>query len=285
LTNGTAYTFTVTATNAAGTGPASAASTSVVPAGLPGSPTGLNATPGNAQVGLSWVAAGTNGSAITDYVIQYRVTGTTPWSTFTDAMSPQTSTTVTGLTAGTSYDFQVLAVNGVGSGAASVVATATPTAVAPQLLSDPGFELGNGGWIPFVVGTISRVSSPTHGGSFALQVTATSSTANLVGMTANSVVTNSVAGATYTASCYVWPTSANLNVQIRFLEYTQNYSRSIHFSTTTVAKLPLGAWTLLQISSVAVNSGERMIPQIYSSNETSKTGSLVYDDCSVTAAK
>jgi GTP cyclohydrolase I len=34
---------------------------------------------------------------------------------------------------------------------------------------------------------------------------------------------------------------------------------------------------------VAVRAGERIIPQIYSSKETTANGSLVYDDCSLTS--
>ena len=52
LTNGTAYTFTVKATNAVGTGAASAASNAVTPAApivVPGAPTIGTATAGNAQ--------------------------------------------------------------------------------------------------------------------------------------------------------------------------------------------------------------------------------------------
>src|SRR5205823_8968187 len=56
LTNGTAYTFTVTATNAIGTGPASAASAPVTPATVPGSPTAATASPGNAQAAVPWTA-------------------------------------------------------------------------------------------------------------------------------------------------------------------------------------------------------------------------------------
>ena len=43
LTNGTAYTFTVHATNAAGNGPESSPSNSVTPFGIPGAPTGVSA--------------------------------------------------------------------------------------------------------------------------------------------------------------------------------------------------------------------------------------------------
>ena len=49
LTNGTAYTFTVIATNVNGTSPASSASNSVTPSTVPGAPTIGTATAGNAQ--------------------------------------------------------------------------------------------------------------------------------------------------------------------------------------------------------------------------------------------
>ena len=42
LTNGTSYTFTVTASNSAGTSPASAASAPAIPATAPGVPTGVD---------------------------------------------------------------------------------------------------------------------------------------------------------------------------------------------------------------------------------------------------
>ncbi len=123
------------------------------------------------------------------------------------------------------YDVQVSAVNTVGAGAPSTVATGTPTAAPPpptELLPDPGFESGVGGWKAFLVGNLATVSAPVHSGSHALQVTAPSSSANLVGLTQNTVVANSVAGRNYTASCWVDASAANLNEQIRFLEYNQS---------------------------------------------------------------
>src|ERR1019366_3206525 len=60
LTNGTAYTFKVAAINAVGTGPQSAASNSVTPtastAKVPGAPTHVVATAGNASAKLTWTA-------------------------------------------------------------------------------------------------------------------------------------------------------------------------------------------------------------------------------------
>ncbi|MGA2027532.1 MAG: fibronectin type III domain-containing protein [Syntrophobacteraceae bacterium] len=70
LTNGTAYTFTVKATNAVGTGPASSPSKPVTPATVPGAPTGVTAKAGNASAMVSFTApASDGGSPITSYIV------------------------------------------------------------------------------------------------------------------------------------------------------------------------------------------------------------------------
>ena len=57
LTNGTTYTFTVTATNSLGTGPASAPSNAVTPGPVPAAPTAVTAaTAGPGSVTVSWSA-------------------------------------------------------------------------------------------------------------------------------------------------------------------------------------------------------------------------------------
>ena len=65
LTNGTTYTFKVSAINAIGTGAQSAASNAVTPASVPGAPVINSATPGDSKVTLNWGAPGDGGSAIT----------------------------------------------------------------------------------------------------------------------------------------------------------------------------------------------------------------------------
>jgi Fibronectin type III domain len=257
------------------------------PITLAGAPTDVTVVAGNGTAKLSFQApANDGGTPITGYVVETLYNGPeTPGAT-----SP---ITVTGLTNGTPYRFVVWAVTAVGAGADSAQTVAV-TPVAPtnppppppsgtQLLPDPGFEAGIGGWVLFGTGAISRVSTPVHSGLDALQVTATSASPVLAGITQNSVVTNSVAGKQYSFSCWVNPSTAGLTVYARFLEYTQNYSSDIHIATATAAKLPANVWTQVVVNGVAVNSGERVIPQIYAGNETTATGVIRYDDCSVTA--
>ncbi|NVN89387.1 MAG: M6 family metalloprotease domain-containing protein [Desulfuromonadales bacterium] len=112
LTNGTAYTFRVTAANSVGTGSPSSASNSVTPATVPDAPVIETATVGSGQVTVSFSApASDGGSALTGYTV--RSSGG-QWAT--GASSP---IAVTGLTNGTAYTFTVLAGNGVGNGASS----------------------------------------------------------------------------------------------------------------------------------------------------------------------
>ena len=121
LTNGTTYTFKVRAVNRKGDGTASAAVTAT-PATTPAAPTALTVVTGNQQVRLSWTApTNTGGANITGY--EYSQDNGSSWSA-TNATT--TSYTVTGLTNGTTYTFQVRAVNKKGNGAESAAKTATP---------------------------------------------------------------------------------------------------------------------------------------------------------------
>ena len=136
LVNGLEYVFEVRAVNALGKGPVeTAAATPVLRTGppppppppgprqtVPDAPTNLLADGGNEQVALSWEAPENDGGfAITDYEV--RINGRGSWISIG---STHTTHTVTGLTNGTVYVFQVRAVNAAGSSPYSNRAEATP---------------------------------------------------------------------------------------------------------------------------------------------------------------
>ncbi len=130
LTDGTPYTFTVTATNSIGTGPSSSPSTPVTPIGRPGAPTGVTAAPGNANALVTWNAPAANGSPITSYTVTPYISGTAQSPTAVNGSPPATSVTITNLTNGTPYTFQVTATNSVGTGSAgSTVGSVTPATI------------------------------------------------------------------------------------------------------------------------------------------------------------
>lgn len=97
----------------------------------PSVPLNLTATAGNKQVSLSWNTPNSDGGvSITDYIVQYSTDGNT-WTIFNDGVSTSTSATVTGLTNGTLYYFQVAAINSIGTGPYTNSVTATPVNQAP----------------------------------------------------------------------------------------------------------------------------------------------------------
>ena len=146
LTNGDAYTFTVTATNGVGTGPASAPSNSVTPsapASVPGAPTGVSAAAGNASAVVSFSApVSDGGSAITGYTVT-AADATTPANGGQTKAGGASPVTVTGLTNGDAYTFTVTATNGVGTGPASAPSNSvTPTGSALLTLTTPAPAFG-----------------------------------------------------------------------------------------------------------------------------------------------
>jgi surface protein len=142
LSNGTEYTFQVAAINAAGTGSYTQTAVGITPITSPDAPTSVTGTSGDGQVSLSWTAPASNGgSAITDYVVQYQLASGGAWTTFSDGTSTSTGATVTGLTNGTAYVFQVAAVNGAGQGSYS----AQSSSVTPQAAFVSSWKTDNSG--------------------------------------------------------------------------------------------------------------------------------------------
>ncbi|MBI3043630.1 MAG: fibronectin type III domain-containing protein, partial [Betaproteobacteria bacterium] len=154
LANGTSYTFTVTATNAVGTGPASAPSNSVTPLDLPGAPSSVSAVAGNGQATVSFIPpVNDGGSPITAYTATSNPSGIT-------ASGVASPITVTGLANGTSYTFTVTATNAVGTGLASAASNAvTPQAAAVVSLSSSANPSSFGASITFTATVTGQ--SPT----------------------------------------------------------------------------------------------------------------------------
>lgn len=107
-----------------------------VEAVVPGSPTALVANPLASSVALQWTAPVVV-PAITNYLIEYKLSSASSWSTFAHAVSAATTATVTTLTNGSSYDFRVSAINSDGTGAVSSVQSATPNYLLNQLTATP----------------------------------------------------------------------------------------------------------------------------------------------------
>ena len=147
LTNGTEYTFEVRAVNAVGESPARRGS--ATPVTVPEAVVNLEATASPEQVVLRWeVPLSDGGAAITGYEYRYSSdsystwTASEPaWTTVSDGVAAR-SQTVSSLTNGTEYTFEVRAVNRVGASPASR-GSATPATVPEAVVNleaTPGDE-------------------------------------------------------------------------------------------------------------------------------------------------
>ncbi len=134
LTNGSAYTFEVVATNSIGASPESKGTAAVTPIGPPTAPTGVSATRSDGSATVAWRAPSSDGGKP---VTSYKVTpflkrvAVTRLAVTISGSPPETSATVPGLANGSSYQFGVIAGNSVGSSSSSSLSTAVVPAGAP----------------------------------------------------------------------------------------------------------------------------------------------------------
>jgi hypothetical protein len=117
LTNGTAYTFVVTASNTIGTGETSTPSSAVTPIAPASAPTDVTATGGNGMTTVSWAPPSYDGgTAITRYTVIAEPGGKTCTTT-------TSSCVIMGLANSTGYTFNVTATNAAGTGPAAHTAS------------------------------------------------------------------------------------------------------------------------------------------------------------------
>jgi len=166
LTNGSSYDFRVAAVNSVGTGSnvtitgVNIAAAATVPSAVTFPSASVNATSHN--VVLNWTAPASNGgSAITNYLIEAKLSSASTWSTISHTAFTGTSFEIlNGLTDGQTYDFRISPINAQGTGPSAMISNYTYTAGTGSTGS-PGStdNIGNAGG----VGTSQTVTAPNTG--------------------------------------------------------------------------------------------------------------------------
>jgi Bacterial Ig-like domain (group 3)/Fibronectin type III domain len=277
LTNGTAYTFTVAAINAVGTGPDSTASNSATPAPAtaPAAPTGVQGAAQDGAVNLSWTAPSDNGrSPITGYRITPYIAGVAQTAVVTTTAA--TSEYVSGQTNGTAYTFTVAAINAAGtspdsSPSAAITPVASPTRYTDAVFSD-GFETGTlNAWTGIsATGSVAVTGAAAHSGSYGVRTTNQSGQLDVLSETLPSALPDSsvsfwvrvgsggglrtIAQARdQSSSLTMWGLLYDgTNQGFYFFPYTGSGSTQIYTGNNSV---PLNSWVKVEIQYTATGTG------------------------------
>jgi len=205
LTTGSTYYFVVEATNNVGSSVPSS-EVSGVPVAVPTAPTVtsiLNGSAGSGQVTMSWSPpTSIGGSALTGYAVYYGTTAN-PTSYLGTVTSNVTRVSITNLTPGTTYYFDVVATNAIGSSPASNVVSITCALAAP---GKPGNVKATAS------GTSVKVTWSASSGSsvtYQLLVSTSSSMSNATSYAANTATNYTVTGLATSTTYYFQVKASN----------------------------------------------------------------------------
>ena len=197
LTNGTQYAFVVTAIVGASESAESAVATATPSAATsaPPAPSNVLAAASDGQVTVTWTSV----TGATSYNLYYVAGSTVAKSTAGATKVPGVSSPqiVVGLTNGTPYAFVVTALNGIGEGVDSTVATATPAAAsaAPSAPATVQATPGDGA-VSLVWTPVSNATSYTVYYKQGATVTKTDFTQKIPGLTSTSFTKFNLANGT-----------------------------------------------------------------------------------------
>jgi hypothetical protein len=204
----TEYDFQVQAVNAGGVSGWTVTTNATTAAGTaPGVPTNLAAaSPTSNSVTLSWTAPSVGGVGAT-YQVQYQVQGAGSWAA--GPATSSTSVTMTGLSASTTYNFEVETVNGGLTSAWTASVSEATTAASNYLLTaglypSGSFIAGQGG-IPVNVDDNSTVGEGSHTAPASVSFGwSTSNTTAPATLTAAAGTSQSIPGETSRNIWYQW---------------------------------------------------------------------------------
>ena len=136
------HTSTLSCTGPGGASETESATLTVNPT-VPDAPAKPEVNPGDGRLEVSWTAPAANGSPLTRYGMHYKATSASSWTTHPlSSAGTGTSTTITKLANGTTYQLQVRAHNAVGASAFSATARGTPRDV-PAVPARPAVVEGD----------------------------------------------------------------------------------------------------------------------------------------------
>ncbi|MCC2321501.1 fibronectin type III domain-containing protein [Cellulomonas xiejunii] len=274
LTAGTAYRFAFAAVSPGRTG---AGTVTIRPAAVPSAPTDVVVTPADRQLDVNWTAPQ---SIVAGWDVYCAASGgaAAPCGT---AGAASTSTTITGLTNGTTYDLTIVGRNSLGAGQGSTPVSATPRATTDVTLATDPVSLVSGE--PFdVAATFTRSDGvPVTGtatfsiGDATYGVTIEDGTARIVGL-------EMPAGA--------WPVSVNLPAADDRTAATTSGSLVVDRAAQTVTLDPIGSLTYgdapVTVAGTATSGGALTFTGTGACTVDGTTLTVVAaGDCTVTAAQ